>query len=75
MKKLALSLLLAAALPLAAQRGPNGLGPNGPGPGGPPGAAAPSPDEVLKAVKDNDVRFKTLARNVVKRDPESPDGT
>jgi len=50
MKKLALSLLLAAALPLAAQRGPNGPGPNGPGPGGPPGAAAPSPDQILKAV-------------------------
>jgi Spy/CpxP family protein refolding chaperone len=49
MKKLALTLLLAAALPLAAQRGPNGPGPNG-HPGGPPGAGAPSPDEVLRAV-------------------------
>ena len=58
MKTLALSLLLAAALPLAAQprgNGPNGGGPpgpgNGPGPGGPPPVmGAPSPEEVLKDV-------------------------
>src|SRR6185369_895308 len=54
MKKLVLTLLLAATLPLAAQRGPGGPppgGPNGGGPGGPP-AAGPQqpPDEVLKDV-------------------------
>jgi Spy/CpxP family protein refolding chaperone len=54
MKKLVLTLLLAATLPLAAQRGPGGPppgGPNGAGPGGPP-AAGPQqpPDEALKDV-------------------------
>jgi Spy/CpxP family protein refolding chaperone len=57
MKKLLLSLLLAAALPLAAPRGPGGPPPGGPGagpgaggPGGPPPAGQPGsgPDEILK---------------------------
>ena len=53
MKKLVLSVLLAATLPLAAQRGPGGPpgGPNGGGPGGPPPAGPQqSPDDVLKDV-------------------------
>jgi len=57
MKKLVLTLLLAAALPLAAQHGPGGPppgGPHGPGPGGPgpggPAAGALAPDQVLRDV-------------------------
>jgi Spy/CpxP family protein refolding chaperone len=56
MKTLALSLLLAATLPVAAQRGPGGPPPGGPngfgpgGPGGPASAGMQSPDDVLKDV-------------------------
>src|SRR4029079_15857933 len=57
MKKLCSLLLLVAALPLAAQRGPGGPGgppgggPPGQGPGGPGGpGGGPPPEVVLKEV-------------------------